>query len=496
MMKKEGLFLIGSLLLFTIGVGIVNQKVMFNFPNSADEYSYYFQAQLIAEGKISSPSPIYPEFFSFIHILNNGNVYSKYPPGWPFLLAAGVLIHAPWIINLLLGILTLLLVYYCARKISGERTAQITLLIMITSPLLILYSASYYSQPLALLLVTLFIALLIKSPVPQYSKGAVIGLLFLVRPYDSVVLFIVYSLFHILKKERAKVREYLTFFLALSLCIGAFLLYNALQTGDPLLTPFSQYDPHDRLGFNIAGGERYVGKSLDWALKHNLFERVMHMVLWIPGSLIVLYFLFIQRKRTTLENFLYALILAFFIAYFFYAVPLFNSFGDRYLYPISSALYLLIGFSLCRMKEALPSFTKKIGVLLVALNLLLLIFSSFFIHQQIEQRTDLYKTVKIKHIENALVFLRSSSPVGYCSGSMSCGDLTRNDPYFNQSVLYIYDRQEKNSELIQAFPERTPYLWKCESITPKKIPLLNIELGTNRNCLLEKVEIISNQAQK
>jgi len=69
----------------------------------------------------TAPSPPARESFDFPHTINNGRWYSMYPPGWPLLLALGVLVQAPWLINPILGGLTILLLFSWAR-IHGRRT--------------------------------------------------------------------------------------------------------------------------------------------------------------------------------------------------------------------------------------------------------------------------------------------------------------------------------------------------------------------------------------
>jgi hypothetical protein len=44
-------------------------------------------------------------------MVNNGKFYAWAPPGWPLLLLPGILLGVPWLVNPVLGALTLPVVY-------------------------------------------------------------------------------------------------------------------------------------------------------------------------------------------------------------------------------------------------------------------------------------------------------------------------------------------------------------------------------------------------
>ena len=72
---------------------VLAHSAFHGFANSGDEYSYLFQAQLFASGRLSSPSPP-AELWSSLqldHVISDGMMRSKYFPGWPALLPDGSL---------------------------------------------------------------------------------------------------------------------------------------------------------------------------------------------------------------------------------------------------------------------------------------------------------------------------------------------------------------------------------------------------------------------
>src|SRR6185503_8855109 len=136
---------------------LVEFRTLRNFPNSGDEYSYYVSAEIFARGRLSVPSPPSREFFDFTHVINDGKFYGKYPPGWPALLAVGVRLGVPWLVNPLIGALTLLVIDRLARRHFSPAVATTALLMCAANPYFIFTSASYFSHSSCLLFTTLFL---------------------------------------------------------------------------------------------------------------------------------------------------------------------------------------------------------------------------------------------------------------------------------------------------------------------------------------------------
>src|SRR5205085_7493720 len=98
------------------------------FPLSGDDYSYLYQAKLFASGKLYAEDPIYNASLPFYDCIETyclrdyqGHRFSKYPPGWPALLALGAKLHVPWLVDPILGaLLVFLILRYTELRLGKE----------------------------------------------------------------------------------------------------------------------------------------------------------------------------------------------------------------------------------------------------------------------------------------------------------------------------------------------------------------------------------------
>ena len=162
---------------------------------SSDEWSYLIQAQIFSQGRLGVPSPMHREFFDFVHIVNNGRYYSKYPPGWPFLLAIGVFLGMPRIVNPLLGAGTLLLIHAMGKKLYTPQIALLGSLFALGSPYFLFNTASYFAHTASLFFVVLLLFLLMqgwkeRSSLYFFLAGLSGSASFLVRPFDQCAVLI------------------------------------------------------------------------------------------------------------------------------------------------------------------------------------------------------------------------------------------------------------------------------------------------------------------
>lgn len=84
----------------------INQFILRPIPHIQDGFAYYYQAKVFASGHLWGQVSSLPEFFPCPWvIIHEGRQFSVFPPGWSLLLAIGIKLGVPWIINPLLGMM-------------------------------------------------------------------------------------------------------------------------------------------------------------------------------------------------------------------------------------------------------------------------------------------------------------------------------------------------------------------------------------------------------
>jgi Dolichyl-phosphate-mannose-protein mannosyltransferase len=443
---------------------VTSQITLRDFPNSADEYSYLISAKLFSAGRLSVPSPSHKKFYDFKHIINDGQFYGKYSPGWPFFLMFGEFLGFPWVINMIFAVLTLVVMYSLARELFSEKIAKISLLLMATNSYFLFNSSSYFSHTSSQFFLLLFVYFYLKSLKTKKSGGwfllgIILGTSFLIRQLEAVVFgfcIFIHYIYFVLRNKKACSGEFVKWGLFLSgfsLLFGIFLTYNYLQTGDPFLLPFIKYDPGDKLGFHYP----YM-TSFKSAIMDNIIYRIIHLNLWVPFCFVFMFLALFSSERYSKEYvyLMVALFISILFAYVFYVFHPGNQYGPRYLYSSSFTIFILMAIGIEKIMTSKWYGYRWVLPGILTLNIGLFIYVSVLFANQVDMRMELYDKVKESHISNTIVFLES--PSGY----MPVQDLTRNGIYFNNSVLFVKNFHQENRILMEDFPLRKYYLWRCE----------------------------------
>ncbi|HEU4429654.1 MAG TPA: hypothetical protein VFT98_12915 [Myxococcota bacterium] len=150
-------------------------------PLSLDEYAGVFQSELFANGRLfaQAPPPLLPFllprdmqqfFFSVSH--ETGAIASGYWPGFALLLAPFSALGVPWLLNPLIGAVTLRALHRVALTSFGSRElAGLALLIALGSTALTINAASFYAMP-AHALANLAFAALLAEPTQRRALAA------------------------------------------------------------------------------------------------------------------------------------------------------------------------------------------------------------------------------------------------------------------------------------------------------------------------------------
>jgi hypothetical protein len=480
---------------------LVSWFVFDHIPHVQDTVAQLFQAKLFAAGRLYLPSPPLPQFFDLMHVINDGRWYSQYPPGHPLLLMLGVLVRAPWIINPLLGTMTVVTIYHLGREVYDEPTARLATLLACLSPFLIFMSSEFMNHSSALLFTSLFLLFFARSVrSPQFAvrssqspvlssllAGLCLGMVVLIRPFTALLIavpFVVAALVMLSRSPQPafivhrssfrapqSVVRWLLMLLGGALMFGVLLLYNYLTNGNAFKLGYTaEYGASHTVGLGQgAFGEvltlpkAFLETNLDLnALNRYLFEFPIPSLLFIAV-------LFAFGRRRKWDFLLLSTIVMLVGGYFFYFWHSTVLFGPRWEYESFAALVLLSARGIRTMQNSgqvtkmpkgpvssLDHLTARPLDRSVTARLFFLCFLSMFavavptLVQHYRHGYDVssttFRTVKQAGLHHAVVFTRSMEEVGL-----------HNSLDLNSDIVFARDLGPLNPALQTLFPDRSFY---------------------------------------
>jgi hypothetical protein len=451
---------------------VISLVVFEHIPHIPDSIAQFFQAKIFAGGHCYAPSPIHREFFDYAHIINNGKWYSQYPPGHSFLLMMGMLLHAPWLINPLLGAFTIVALYFCGKELYSKTVGRFAALLGVCSPFLLFMCSEYMNHASALVCFALFLAFFSRCRrsyriIDGLGAGLALGFLCLVRPYTALALaipFILYGGFIVFRNFRRYWRPMAALCGATLTCVCILFGYNYVTNGSAFLFGYEKlYGPEHLPGFGHhaldqppltpALGLTYTLDNLN-ALQKYLFE-------WPVPSLIFVLVLFATATKSTWDRLLLISCGSLSAAYFIYW---FHDwcFGPRFLYEATVAYILLTS----RGVQVLPAYVNSVlgfcvprKKVLAIVASVLVCFSAIGFYGNVIPLLKTYgadywgvnaaavNAVKKSGINNAIVFTQSNY------GSV----FFANSPWLDTDIIYARDKGEQNKLLLDDYPSRNAY---------------------------------------
>jgi 4-amino-4-deoxy-L-arabinose transferase-like glycosyltransferase len=457
-------------------------------PHLEDEVAYLFQAKTMALGRLTVPSPDPVGSFWTPFVLDyQGQRFGKYPPGWPGVLALGVWLGVPWLVNPLLSALALYLVFRLGKALYDERTGLLGAALGLLSPLFLVLSGSFLSHLASmvwLLLFSLWFLWTAQGPVRQaqaglrpaevrrsrllaLGAGLALGMAFLTRSLTAVayaIPFAVYSLVQVFRRRQPHWPNYLLVALGGGLVAVLLPLYQWAVTGDPWLNPYVLWWPYDRLGFGPGIGAMPGGHSPFYAwinLKQDLSRAATDVLGWPALSWVPLALGLALRPRRAKDWVLLTPCVCLVVAYLFYWIgsPA-RLWGPRYYFEGFGGLWLLGAVGLFkawdwardRQRWLRPAMAGVL-VLMVAANL------TFNVVPRMREAHGFYGITRSQlapieeaNLHDALVIVYAERWLEY--GAMLSGM----SPLLDDDVVYARGGgPEADAAVIASFPGREVY---------------------------------------
>jgi hypothetical protein len=440
-------------------LALVADRVLLRFPNSGDEYCYLYQVRAWADGRAWFPAHPLQPFFDFGHIrVLDGRVFSVFPPGWPAVIYAASLVAIPdWLVNPLLGALTVVVCFFVSRRWYDGRVALVATVAMAVSSFFLLNSGSFYAHTFTLLAVLVFGWAALRgserdSFVDGVVAGAAFGAAFAARFFSALACGLPFGV-HYLRHSWRHWRFALGF-LAGSLPIAAlFFWHNAVLMGQWGVLAMSGFEKYDTRWFQAnlwtRGTNLVLANLWDW-------------IVWTPAAVLPLYTI-AMRDRTGPhhQRVLGAVFVCLVIGYFFYVDDGGNRYGPRYYFE--ALPFVLLPASWLVLKE--PGWGAKtprarwlfyLYAVSVLLSVPVFARQAWLARTIVFERTDLYRVVDEARLSNAVVIVSTRTGTRW---SMAATDHTRNWGRYEGPVIYALDLGPENRRLLDAFPGRSAYVY-------------------------------------
>lgn len=440
--------------------------ILKNFPNSADEYSYLFQAATYADGRLYNPAPPLPGCFQFTHsIISDGKWVGRFPPGWPLLIAGFLkLTGLTSLLNPILSTLVLIIIYKFAEELFKSRIALLTLLTLVVSPYFIFHGASYFSHMSELLFILLFYYsgyYFTKNGKYLYAilAGFSIGIAFLIRTYTSVLMSVPFIIYYLNPKLFSLKRIYngIWFIIGFMPCILFSFFYNYRITGDPFLFVTQWIDHSEQLGF-VKGHTVLLGII-------DMIRRIILFLLWASPALILLIPGCLKLSGKIVTGWTPLFILSFIIlvsGYIFWHSYGGNQYGPRFYFEAYP--FLVIGISSIvfsdQYQNVLTEKMKTIFFVGIIFTIISLPRITYLEHRAVGERMDVFKQTERMELHNSIVIITNGTGI---IKPMPISDLLHNDPALENEVLFISNPDGNDfSQIKSVFPNRDLYIYRRE----------------------------------
>jgi len=251
-----------ALAIVAAGVALWARHALFPaYSWNRDEPVYLWHVDVLRAGQLTVTDGGYPGLFRpWLSAAVDGEMFTQYTLGWPLvLLAAAVLTGSAGGALLVGAALAVVGTYALGIELLGDRRiATVGAALMVASPILPIQGGAYLSYLFTLGLGLLFGTLLLNGlRTARLTRvviaGALLGWIFMTRPYDAVLWGTAFGSYAVIRAGWATWRRTVVPLLVCGVAALPFvaltLAYNQRVTGSWLGFPITTADPMDTFGF-------------------------------------------------------------------------------------------------------------------------------------------------------------------------------------------------------------------------------------------------------
>ena len=448
--------------------GLLAYFVYQNHPHVPDEVVYLYHARYFANGMLAMPLPPAPDAFNLdLMTYEATRWYSPVPPGWPAVLAIGVWLGVPFLVNPALNAVAVLLSYVLLRDLYDRRFARFAVLLLCCSPWFVFMGMNFMTHSLSLVCTlgaAVAVARLRRGGTFAWviPGGLAIGIMAMIRPLEGLTVAVLLGLWALGGFPwRARNLAVAGALAIVSIATGALTLpYNAYMAGDPTVFPLMAYTDSiygagtNALGFGANRGLGWPGLdpfpghgAIDVLVNGNLNAYSVNIELlgWSTGSVLALLLLLLPVALRRADKWLLisvAALVGVHSLYWFSGGP---DFGARYWYLIIVPCIALAARGIVMLGQrlsALGSADAETRVLAGALVLTAVTLISFLPWRAMDKyyhyrnmRPDVREIAAERDFGNSIVLVRGKRHPDYASaGIYNPLDMRSGAP------VYVWDR--------------------------------------------------------
>jgi len=349
-------------------------------PITIDELSVELQAALLSHGRLFATAEPHPEFFGTMQtVASQGRWFTHFPIGASALIAPGMIVGAPWLVNPLLAGLASCVVYGYARRISSEGLARVVAVLFALSPFVLFMAGTQLDHTGALVFIWLAMAALpgwcsAETASSASRRAAVVGgslgIAVTIRPYDTALVALVIGVFQLHAVWRKPVlRSALVAQVVAGLIPVAVLLgCNAATTGHPLTFAYdllngAQHQP----GFHTDPfGFQHTPRRGLFNVSAYLMRLDIALLAWpVPALILVVAALAWQRRADRWDYLMLGSLVAILVGYWAYWGEG-RSPGPRFLFTVAPVFLVYVArFSSSLAERARGAVTRRASMLLL-----------------------------------------------------------------------------------------------------------------------------------